>query len=133
ERRRYDYDDMILWVLEAFEKYPFLLRQYQERYLYFLVDEYQDTNGSQHAVLQQLLNYWESPNIFIVGDDDQSIYEFQGARLKNLVDFYHAYPEVEVIVLEENYRSAQGILDAAHSLVGRNENRIINVLSGLGL
>ena len=133
ERRRYDYDDMILWVLEAFEKYPFLLRQYQERYLYFLVDEYQDTNGSQHAVLQQLLNYWESPNIFIVGDDDQSIYEFQGARLKNLVDFYHAYPEVEVIVLEENYRSAQGILDAAHSLVERNENRIINVLNGLGL
>lgn len=132
-RRRYDYDDMILWVLEAFEKYPFLLRQYQERYLYFLVDEYQDTNGSQHAVLQQLLNYWESPNIFIVGDDDQSIYEFQGARLKNLVDFYHAYPEVEVIVLEENYRSAQSILDAAHFLIERNENRIVKVLNGLGL
>ncbi|MBK7408522.1 MAG: ATP-dependent helicase [Saprospirales bacterium] len=133
EGRRYDYDDMILWVLDAFEKYPFLLRQYQERYLYFLVDEYQDTNGAQHAVLQHLLEFWDSPNIFIVGDDDQSIYEFQGARLKNLVDFYQAYPEVEVIVLEENYRSAQGILDAAHFLVERNENRIINVLNGLGL
>ncbi len=133
ERRRYDYDDMILWVLDAFEKYPFLLRNYQERYLYFLIDEYQDTNGAQHSVLQHLISYWEEPNVFIVGDDDQSIYEFQGARLKNLVDFYESYPEVEVIVLEENYRSAQGILDAAHSLIGRNEKRIVNALSDLGL
>jgi DNA helicase II / ATP-dependent DNA helicase PcrA len=133
ERRRYDYDDMILWVLDAFEKYPFLLRNYQERYHYFLVDEYQDTNGAQHAVLQRLIGYWESPNIFIVGDDDQSIYEFQGARLKNLVDFYEAYPEVAVISLEENYRSAQGLLDAAHGLIERNEKRIVNALGGLGL
>jgi len=133
EHRRYDYDDMILWVLDAFGKYPFLLRTYQERYLYFLVDEYQDTNGSQHAVLQNLISFWDEPNIFIVGDDDQSIYEFQGARLKNLVDFYTAHPGVEVVVLKENYRSAQGILDAAHSLIQRNEKRIINLLSDLGL
>ncbi|NJK82972.1 MAG: UvrD-helicase domain-containing protein [Saprospiraceae bacterium] len=66
--------------MRAFKKKPALLRRYQEQYLYFLVDEYQDTNGAQNQVLQQLIDFWEVPNIFIVGDDDQSIYEFQGAR-----------------------------------------------------
>jgi DNA helicase II / ATP-dependent DNA helicase PcrA len=88
---RYEYEDMILWVLRAFEKHEALLRNYQERYQYFLVDEYQDTNGAQNRLLQQLLDYWPDPNVFIVGDDDQSIYEFQGARLQNLLDFYRQY------------------------------------------
>lgn len=91
-KRRYDYDDMILWVLDAFRNTPFLLRSQQEQYLYVHVDEFQDTNGAQSDIIHELLSYWQhSPNIFIVGDDDQSIYEFQGARIKNMLDFYERF------------------------------------------
>lgn len=133
-RRRYDFDDMILWVIDAFDKFSFLLRNYQEQYLYFLVDEYQDTNGSQNKILSQLIGYWENPNIFIVGDDDQAIYEFQGARLKSLVDFYELYKnELKVILLKENYRSSQHILDASKQLIDLNNLRIINQLQHLNI
>ena len=131
---RYDYHDMIRWVLDAFEQHEYLLRNYQEKYLYFLVDEYQDTNGAQNAIIHKLIDYWDRPNIFIVGDDDQSIYEFQGARLKNLEDFYATYrDELKVVVLEENYRSAQTILDSSGRLIRQNEKRIIHHLEALGL
>jgi DNA helicase-2/ATP-dependent DNA helicase PcrA len=133
-RRRYDYDDMILWVLDAFQRFPLMLRTYQEQYLYFLIDEYQDTNGSQHAILQSLIDFWEEPNVFIVGDDDQSIYEFQGARLKNLLDFYHKYEsQLKLVVLHENYRSVQPILDWSAHLIDRNERRIVNELRSRGV
>ena len=133
-RGRYDYDDMILWVLSAFRQHPNLLRAYQEQYLYFLVDEYQDTNGSQNAVLHALIDYWESPNIFIVGDDDQSIYEFQGARLKNLIDFHAQFrEELRLVVLTDNYRSSQTILDASRGLISHNEIRIAEHLRELGV
>ncbi len=134
EKRRYDYEDMILKVLRAFERNTALLRRYQEQYLYFLVDEFQDTNGAQYEVLDKLAAYWETPNIFIVGDDDQSIYEFQGARLHNLTDFFHRYREaVKVVVLEDNYRSTQPILDAARSLIEHNEIRLIHQMRELDL
>lgn len=134
QARRYDYADMILWVLRAFEENEYLLRNYQEQYLYLLVDEYQDTNGAQNELVMQLANYWELPNIFIVGDDDQSIYEFQGARLKNLTDFYQRYLEdIELVVLTQNYRSNQTILNAAHRLIDENTIRIIHRLEGQGL
>jgi DNA helicase II / ATP-dependent DNA helicase PcrA len=124
---RYDYDDMILWTIREFEKHEMLLRQYQERYLYVLVDEYQDTNGAQNHLLHLLINYWDNPNIFIVGDDDQSIYEFQGARLKNILDFYEKYKnDLLLVVLEENYRSTQSILDGAKNLIERNKIRAIS-------
>jgi len=134
-RQRYDYEDMILWVLEAFEKEEFLLRTYQEQYLYLLVDEFQDTNGSQSAIVHQLVAYWgEDPNLFIVGDDDQSIYEFQGARVKNMTDFYAQYQRnLLLILLQENYRSSQNILDAARDLIEHNKIRIINQIEGLEL
>ncbi len=132
--RRYDYEDMILWVLEAFEKHPALLRNYQEQYLYFLIDEYQDTNGAQNAIVQKLVEYWDNPNLFIVGDDDQSIYEFQGARLKNLTDFYEKYQQhLKLVLLQNNYRSSQPILDTSHSLILQNEKRIVNNLKSLGI
>jgi DNA helicase-2/ATP-dependent DNA helicase PcrA len=132
--RRYDYDDMILWVLDKFNANEAVLRRYQEQYLYLLVDEYQDTNGAQNNILQHLISYWESPNIFIVGDDDQSIYEFQGARLKNLSDFYTAYAEtIRLVVLTENYRSTQHILDTAHQLIEVNERRIVQSLRDQGV
>ncbi len=134
QARRYDYADMILWVLRAFEENEYLLRNYQEQYLYLLVDEYQDTNGAQNELVMQLANYWELPNIFIVGDDDQSIYEFQGARLKNLTDFYQRYLEdIELVVLTQNYRSNQTILNAAHRLIDENTIRIIHRLEGQGI
>lgn len=131
---RYDYEDMLLWVLRAFEEHPSLLRSYQEQYLYLLVDEYQDTNGAQNTILQKLIDYWDKPNIFIVGDDDQSIYEFQGARLKNLSDFYRQYEQDQLLVLlEQNYRSSQQILDAAAALIQYNEKRIVHELSELAI
>ncbi|MCA9386391.1 ATP-dependent helicase, partial [Candidatus Dojkabacteria bacterium] len=134
EARRYDYDDMILWVIRAFEENEALLRTYQEQYLYFLVDEFQDTNGAQNEILNFLTAYWDNPNLFIVGDDDQSIYEFQGARLKNLTDFYDRYREhLQLVVLKNNYRSSQKILDSSRELIRRNERRIINNLEELGL
>jgi DNA helicase-2/ATP-dependent DNA helicase PcrA len=132
KKKRYDYEDMILWVLKAFERYPFLLRRYQEQYLYLLVDEYQDTNGAQNEILHKLISYWDHPNIFIVGDDDQSIYEFQGARLHHLQAFYQRYKEgLQLVVLEENYRSIQEILGYAGKLIGENELRIGQLLPGL--
>ncbi|GJM31628.1 MAG: DNA-dependent ATPase [Saprospiraceae bacterium] len=132
--RRYDFDDMILWVLRAFETHEVLLRNYQEQYLYFLVDEYQDTNGAQNEIIQQLIAYWDNPNIFIVGDDDQSIYEFQGARLKNLIDFYDQHrEELRLVLLQDNYRSTQPILDLSGMLIRHNEKRIVNNLRELGV
>lgn len=126
---RYEYEDMLLWVNRAFENHEALLRNYQERYQYILVDEFQDTNGAQFKLLNHLLDYWETPNIFIVGDDDQSIYEFQGARLENLLHFARQYGNgLEVIVLEENYRSTQPILDAAARVVEYNQLRSIDQL-----
>ena len=132
--RRYDYEDMILWINEAFGKEEGLLRRYQERYLYLLVDEYQDTNGAQNKLIQQLVDFWENPNLFIVGDDDQSIYEFQGARLKNITEYYQKYRDyLQIIVLSENYRSTQTILDRAGQLISNNEIRILNTLKELGV
>lgn len=134
QMRRYDFDDMILWVLNAFKKHPSLLRAYQEQYLYFLVDEYQDTNGAQNGILQKLTEYWENPNIFIVGDDDQSIYEFQGARLKNITDFYTEYKAfLKLVLLKDNYRSSQQILDTSKAVITHNEKRLVNSLKSLGL
>ncbi len=121
---RYDYDDMILWVLKAFQENEYLLLQYQERYHYFLIDEYQDTNGAQNAILSELISYWDQPNVFVVGDDDQAIFKFQGANLRNLVDFKNRY-DPTTIVLIQNYRSNQPILDASKQLIGFNKERII--------
>jgi len=125
---RYEYEDMLLWVAKAFEKNEALLRTYQERYQYILVDEFQDTNGAQFHLLNLLLDFWEVPNIFIVGDDDQSIYEFQGARLQNLHEFQERYQKgLKTIVLEENYRSIQPILDAASRVIENNTLRVVNL------
>ena len=132
----YDYADMILWVLRAFldpEQEELLLR-YQEQYLYILVDEFQDTNGAQNQILMQLIGFWEQPNIFIVGDDDQSIFEFQGARVKNLIDFFERYQNgLSLVMLQDNYRSSQEILDASKALIDHNELRIISLLEALEL
>ena len=132
QRKRYDYNDMILWVIKAFKESRFILRRYQEQYQYFLVDEYQDTNGAQNEVLRMLSSYWDVPNLFVVGDDDQSIFRFQGASVKNILDFHLQYKEdVKHIVLEDNYRSSQHILDAANAAIAYNEERLIHKIEGL--
>jgi len=126
EASRYTFEDMILWVLKAFRENANLLADYQERYLYFLVDEFQDTSGSQNQLLDQLIQYWEKPNVFVVGDDDQSIFSFQDANVANIREFAHKFGnDLCKVVLKENYRSTQAILDAAKILITHNQDRII--------
>ncbi len=135
EAGRYDYSDMILWVLQAFQKQASLLESYQERFQFVLVDEFQDTNGAQSELLYTLTQFWQDPNIFVVGDDDQSIYEFQGARLRNIIEFYQRFKDagVQMIVLKENYRSSQAILDKATASIQNNLQRLIYQLKHLEL
>ena len=129
---RYDFDDMINWVLNAFNENKNLLAQYQERYLYILVDEFQDTSGTQNALIKLLVNYWEQPNLFVVGDDDQSIFRFQGANVENMLHFQKDYvQDVLMIVLENNYRSTQPILDASTIIINNNQERLVNKIEGL--
>ncbi|MBK8956427.1 MAG: ATP-dependent helicase [Saprospiraceae bacterium] len=122
--QRYDYEDMIKWVIKGFESDESLLQKYQERYQYIMVDEYQDTNGAQNKILFQLLNYFDRPNVFAVGDDDQAIFRFQGANVQNMFDFEHLYAP-EKIVLTRNYRSSQIILDTAKKVIENNKERLI--------
>jgi DNA helicase II / ATP-dependent DNA helicase PcrA len=130
---RYDFDDMINWVISAFEANPDLLGDYREKYQYILVDEYQDTSGTQNRLVQLLTGDQESPNIFVVGDDDQSIYRFQGASIENMALFAETFADnLHTIVLTHNYRSAQPILDVAMSLIDNNgKSRLVNQLAGL--
>jgi DNA helicase-2/ATP-dependent DNA helicase PcrA len=129
---RYDFDDMINWVIKAFETNPALLRRYQEQFLYILVDEYQDTSGTQNKLVQLLINYWDVPNVFVVGDDDQSIYRFQGANVENMLAFAESYSNnLITVVLTSNYRSTQPILDVSKTLIGRNKERLVAQLPGL--
>ena len=134
EKGRYDFNDMIVWVLKAFNEHPALLQQYQERHQYILVDEFQDTNGAQNELLKLLTSFWEDPNIFVVGDDDQSIYEFQGARIRNIIEFYERHrTAIRIIVLPQNYRSSQAILDRATATIANNKERLIFQLQDLNL
>ncbi|HUR30361.1 MAG TPA: ATP-dependent DNA helicase [Saprospiraceae bacterium] len=118
EEGKYDYDDMLSWVFNAFSNNPDLLADYQERFLYFLVDEFQDTNGIQINILQKLIDHeWiDKPNVFVVGDDDQAIYRFQGASIRNLINFKSRY-DPQIILLEKNYRSSQLILNASRRVM----------------
>ncbi|MFT7184397.1 MAG: DNA helicase-2/ATP-dependent DNA helicase PcrA [Oceanicoccus sp.] len=130
---KYDFEDMILFVVQAFKKDPALLARYQEQFQYILVDEYQDTNGAQNEVVELIANFFESPNLFVVGDDKQSIYRFQGASLENILYFYKRYKDtIEMVSLEENYRSHQGILDSSHSLIQNSEHSLANFIPNLG-
>jgi DNA helicase-2/ATP-dependent DNA helicase PcrA len=129
DRGNYDYDDMIIWVLRAFRENENLLRRYQERYQYILVDEFQDTSGSQNELLKFILAYWDTPNVFVVGDDDQSIFRFQGANMKNILDFAGDYVStLHTVVLKQNYRSNQSILDISRVLISNNNERLTSQL-----
>ncbi|RYZ22431.1 MAG: ATP-dependent helicase [Chitinophagaceae bacterium] len=132
KRNRYDFDDMINWVISAFQENEDLLRHYQEKYQYILVDEYQDTSGSQNRIVELLINYWDKPNVFVVGDDDQSIYRFQGANVENMMAFGSSFgQDLMTVVLTNNYRSTQPILDISKTLIDRNKERLVKQLEGL--
>jgi DNA helicase II / ATP-dependent DNA helicase PcrA len=133
-QKLYDFNDMLTWVLNAFETNDELLALLQPKYLYILVDEFQDTSGIQSQLLEHLINYDDSPNIFVVGDDDQSVYGFQGANLQNIENFMRKYQQtLTPVVLTQNYRSSQHILNAASSIIQYNKERLTLKLPQLNL
>ncbi|CAN5842970.1 ATP-dependent DNA helicase [soil metagenome] len=132
KKNRYDFDDMINWVIKAFEENKYLLSNYQEKFQYILVDEYQDTSGTQNRLVELLISYWDKPNVFVVGDDDQSIYRFQGANVENMLQFADHYRnDLLTVILTNNYRSTQPILDVSKSLIDRNDERLVKQIKGL--
>lgn len=112
----YDYSDMISRVRDALEGDEDLRLMLQEHYQYLLIDEHQDTNAAQNRIVELLAGFYDRPNLFIVGDEKQAIYRFQGASLENFMYFEKRFKVVKLIVLNENYRSSQSILDAAHGV-----------------
>ena len=116
-----DFDDLLILPIKLFKNYPNLLNEYQERYKYILIDEYQDTNEAQYTFSKILAAKYR--NIFVVGDNDQAIYAFRGANYKNILNFEKDYPEAKTILLEENYRSTKTILNAANCVIKNNKER----------
>jgi len=119
DQGRYDYDDMINWVVEAFETDPDFLLSYEENFQYILADEYQDTNSAQNRLLFAFSEHWgEGANIFAVGDENQSIYGFQGASRHNIIQFRQHFPSLTQVTLTDNYRSTPTILKSSAALLG---------------
>ena len=116
-----DFDDLLVKTVELFKLCPEVLEYYQDRFVYIMVDEYQDTNSAQFELIRLLAN--KNRNLCVVGDDDQSIYKFRGANIRNILDFEQVYPDATVIKLEKNYRSTQNILEAANSVIRNNTKR----------
>ena len=116
-----DFDDIIVKTVELFKKYPEVLDNYRERFKYIMVDEYQDTNTAQFELVRLLAGKYR--NLCVVGDDDQSIYKFRGANIRNILDFEQHFEDAYVVRLEQNYRSTQNILDAANAVISNNTAR----------
>ncbi|MFN2520123.1 MAG: ATP-dependent helicase [Candidatus Limnocylindria bacterium] len=116
-----DFDDLLLLACRVLETSDRALERWQDRYDHILVDEYQDTNRAQYVLLRYLAGYKQ--NLVVVGDDDQSVFSWRGADVRNILDFEHDYPNAAVVKLEQNYRSTQAILDAAHAVVQNNTAR----------
>ncbi|MCH5281589.1 MAG: UvrD-helicase domain-containing protein [Lachnospiraceae bacterium] len=116
-----DFDDLLLNTVELFSSHPDVLANYQNQLRYIMVDEYQDTNSIQFSFIKLLAQ--ESHNLCVVGDDDQSIYKFRGANIRNILDFEKVFSEAKVIKLEQNYRSTQNVLDAANAVISNNRGR----------
>ncbi len=120
ESKKMDFNDLIIELLLAFRKDELLLRLIQERYLYIHIDEHQDTNDAQNFIIGLIAEFFETPNIFIVGDEKQAIYRFQGASVENFLLLKKRWPSMQIISLETNYRSHQSILDASFSMIENN-------------
>ena len=121
-----DFDDLIMFTVKLFEDHPSVLKKYQEDFSHILIDEFQDTNASQYKLSRLLAS--KNKNICVVGDDDQSIYKFRGAEVKNIQTFRKHFKKTKVIKLEQNYRSSQSILDIAHSVISKNQERVAKKL-----
>ena len=121
EANALDFGDLLLLTVELFERHPEVLRHYQERWQYVLVDEYQDTNRVQYQLVNQLVA--PHRNLCVVGDPDQSVYGWRGADIRNILDFERDYPDAKVVKLERNYRSTQRILAGADAVVENNPDR----------
>jgi DNA helicase II / ATP-dependent DNA helicase PcrA len=132
KRQLFDFHDSILNVLAGFKSNKDLLLRYQEKFQFILADEYQDTNGAQNEILFKLAenDFDDRPNIFVVGDDDQCIYRFQGANLDNIIIFKEKFNPL-IVILKNNYRSYQGVLDKARQLIEYNKQRLINIMPNL--
>ena len=116
-----DFDDLLLWTVRLFQEQPSIREKYAKRFEYILVDEFQDTNLAQYQLLTYLANYHR--NIFVVGDADQSIYRWRGADYRNVLRFEEHFPDAQIVMLEQNYRSSQNILDAAMAIINQNPYR----------
>ena len=116
-----DFDDLIMKTVELFKLNPDVLEAYQERFKYIMVDEYQDTNTAQFKLISLLASKYQ--NLCVVGDDDQSIYKFRGANIRNILNFEDVFPSARVVKLEQNYRSTKTILDAANHVIRNNLER----------
>jgi DNA helicase-2/ATP-dependent DNA helicase PcrA len=121
-----DFDDLLLNTNILFRDYPDVLEKYQNKFKYILVDEYQDTNFAQYLIIKKLSQ--QHQNISVVGDDAQSIYSFRGAKIENILNFKNDYPQHRLFKLEQNYRSTQTIVNAANSLIAKNEKQIPKVV-----
>ncbi len=124
EKRLYDFNDMIIEVIQAFKRNEEFLSQIRETYQYILVDEHQDTNNAQNTIIEYICSIDDFPNLFVVGDEKQSIFRFQGASLENFLYFKKTFPRATLIQLEDNYRSTQKILDSAHAFIQHNNTLI---------
>ncbi len=118
--KKYDFNDMLLEVAKALKSNKTLLLRIQEKYQYILVDEHQDTNAAQNELIELVASFYKNPNLFVVGDEKQAIYRFQGASLENFLYFKNLYMRAKIINLQSNYRSHQLILDASTSLIDKN-------------
>ena len=117
----FDFDDLLMYTHLLFKHHPEVLQAYQDRFRYILVDEYQDTNRAQYAICKSLAA--KHGNIMVVGDDDQSIYSWRGADIRNILEFEKDYPGAKVVKLEQNYRSVANVLNAANAVIAHNEKR----------
>ena len=126
ENNYIDFQDMINFVIDQFETDNLFLKEIANKYKYLMVDEYQDTNSLQNNIIFKLLDEMENKNIMVVGDDDQIIYGFQGAKLDNVENFLTKYPDTKVICLNENNRSSQNILDLSYFIINQDNNRLEN-------
>lgn len=131
ERGLYDFSDMISYVGEVLDSDPDLRATLAERYQFVMLDEFQDMSGAQNRVIDAILSEAETPNVMAVGDDDQSIYRFQGASLENLFHFSKRYADTKFVVLTENYRSTDAILRLAEKSVSHNRERIGRYVPGI--
>lgn len=120
--RKIDFDDLIFELLKTMREDKLLLQMLQERFLYILLDEHQDTNDAQNLIVKTIADFFDNPNLFVVGDEKQAIYRFQGASVENFLSFQKTWGNMRVISLADNYRSHQHILDATFKMIEKNYN-----------